>query len=129
MPKCEATMRIVIVLAGLLIFPGLALGQVEFYPTFTITSNDVAQSSIMVFRVGGTNQTRVSIKFAYTETGAKRVEQFYAAHPIGKEIRYQIGNFEHVARLDNRKHFSREGFWGLPEVDANALVAGLRGQK
>jgi len=120
-------MRLVIVVGGLLIFPVLALGQVEFYPTFTITSNDVAQSSIMVFRLGGTNQTRVSIKFAYTETGAKRLEQFYAAHLIGQEIRYQIGNFEHVVRLDNRKHFSREGFWGLPEGDANALVAGLKG--
>jgi len=120
-------MRLVIVFGGLLIFPVLALGQVEFYPTFTITSNDVAQSSIMVFRSGGTNQTRVSIKFAYTETGAKRLEQFYAAHLIGQEIRYQIGNFEHVVRLDNRKHFSREGFWGLPEGDANALVAGLKG--
>ena len=117
-------MRIVIVLAGLLIFPGFASGQVEFYPTFTITSNDVAQSSIMVFRLGGANQTRVSVKFAYTETGAKRLEQFYAARPVGQEIRYQI---EHVVKLDNRKHFSREGFWGLPEGDANALVAGLRG--
>ena len=122
-------MRVVIVLAVLLIFPVLALGQVEFYPTFTITSNDVAQSSIMVSRLGGTNQTKVSIKFAYTETGAKRLAQFYAAHPMGQEIRYQIGNFEHVVRLDNRKHFSREGFWGLPEGDAKALEAGLRGQR
>ena len=83
----------------------------------------------MVFRTGPTNQAKVSIKFAYTGAGAKRLEEFYAAHSVGQEIRYQIGKFEHVVRLDDRKHFAREGFWGLPGQDAKALEAGLRGQK
>ncbi len=122
-------MRNAIIVAAFLILPGLALAQVEFYPTFRITSNDVAQGSIMVFRVGGTNQTRFTIKFAFTEKGAKRLEGFYAAHTIGQEIRYQIGNFERVVRLDDRKHFGRDGFWGLSKEDVEALEAGLRGER
>ena len=122
-------MRILITVAALLALAVSAFAQVTGLPTFTVTSNDVAQSSIMVFHMQGTNGARVSIKFAFTGTGAKRLEEFYRAHSVGQEVRYQIGTFERVFRLDDRKHFGREGFWGLPERDAKALEAGLKGQK
>jgi len=69
------------------------------------------------------------VKFAFTDTGAKKLKEFYETHSAGQEVRYQIGSFERVFRLDNRKHFGREGFWGLSERDAGALEAGLKGRK
>jgi len=122
-------MRTLITVAALLTLSASAFAQVAAIPTFTVTSNDVAQSSIMVFHMQGTNEAKVTVKFAFTETGAKRLQEFYRAHSVGQEVRYQIGIFERVFRLDDRKHFSREGFWGLPERDAKTLEAGLRGQK
>jgi hypothetical protein len=83
----------------------------------------------MVFRMRGANEDKVSVKFAFSDTGTKRLEEFYQAHAVGQEVRYQIGTFERVFKLDDRKHFGREGFLGLPEKDARALEAGLRGQK
>ena len=107
-----------------------ALAQGAGIPTFTVTSNDVVQSSITVVSMnGGTNEALFGIKFAFTDTGAKRLEEFYRAHSVGQEVRYQIGSFERVFGLDDRKHFGREGFLGLPERDAKALEAGLKGQK
>jgi hypothetical protein len=122
-------MHLLITTAALLVLSVSAFAQAAGIPTFTVTSNDVAQSSIMVFHMNGTNEARVSIKFAFTDTGAKRLEEFYRAHSVGQEVRYQIGTFERVFKLDDRKHFGREGFFGLPERDAKALEAGLKGQK
>jgi hypothetical protein len=82
----------------------------------------------MLFRVAGTNETRVSVKFAFTDAGAKRLADFYRAHTVGEDVRWQSGSFVHPFKLDDRKFFGREGFWGLPETDAKALEAGLRGQ-
>jgi hypothetical protein len=120
-------MRTLLIFAALLALSVSAFAQAESIPTFTVTSNDVAQSSIMVSRMGGTNV--VAIKFAFTEAGAKRLEEFYRAHAVGQEVRYQIGSFERSFRLDDRKGFAREGFWGLSEPNAKALEAGLRGRK
>jgi len=96
--------------------------------SFIISSNDVVQSSVMVHRVGGTNDARLTVKFAFTDIGAKRLEEFYRMHTVGEDLYWQSGNFVHPFKLDDRKFFGREGFWGLPEQDAKALEAGLRGQ-
>jgi hypothetical protein len=96
--------------------------------TFTISSKDVVQSSIEVghFNVG-TNAVR-AIKFAFTDTGAKRLAGFYRAHSVGDEVCWQCGSFARPFKLDDRKVFGREGFWSLSEADAKALEAGLRGK-
>jgi hypothetical protein len=123
-------MRIQITIAALLALSISAFAQGAGIPTFTVTSKNVVQSSIMVFHLkGGTNVARVSIKFAFTDTGAKRLEEFHRTHSVGQEVRYKIGTFERVFKLDYRKHFGREGFWGLPQRDAKALEAGLKGQQ
>ncbi len=122
-------MRALLIFAVFLAFSLSTFAQVETIPTFTVTSNDVTQSSIMVFRTRGTNEARVCIKFAFTETGAKRLEEFYRAHSVGEEFRWESGTFGRLLRLDDRKHFGREGFWGLPEREAKALEDGLRGRK
>src|SRR5690349_2734253 len=94
---CRSTsstaMRAVLILAAFLAFSICASAQAEMIPTFTVTSNDVAQSSIMVFSTRGTNETRVTIKFAFTDTGAKRLEEFYRTHSVGEEVRWEIGTF------------------------------------
>ena len=125
----SSTMRILSLLVAVVAFSASALAQVEDVPTFAVTTNDVVQSSIMVFRMGGTNDARATVKFAFTDTGAKRLAEFYRSHSVGQEVRYRIGNFDRVFKLDDRKHFGREGFWGLPERDAKALEDGLRGRK
>jgi hypothetical protein len=126
-------MRTLIIVAALLALSVSAFAQAESIPTFTVTSNDVAQSSIRVFhpviQTRGTNETVVSVKFDFTRTGAKRLEEFYGTHSVGQEVRYRIGSFERVFTLDDRKHFERDGFWGLTEQDGKALEAGLRGRK
>jgi hypothetical protein len=121
-------MRTIIIIAAFFGLSLSAFGQVLAIPTFTVGSNDVVQSSIMLFRVAGTNETRVSVKFAFTNAGAKRLADFYRAHTVGEDVRWQSGSFVHPFKLDDRKFFGREGFWGLPETDAKALEAGLRGQ-
>src|SRR5690349_493194 len=84
----SSAVRGVVIFAAFLAFSISAFAQVETIPIFTVTSNDVAQSSIMVFRTRGTNETRVSIKFAFTDTGAKRLEEFYRTHSVGEEVRW-----------------------------------------
>jgi L-asparaginase/Glu-tRNA(Gln) amidotransferase subunit D len=106
-----------------------ALAQVGVVPTFTVTTNDVEPSSIAIYRMGGTNKTRVAVRFAFTDTGAKRLEEFYRAHTIGQEVRYRIGSFEPVFRLDDRKIFRIQTFPGLPESESRALENGLRGRQ
>jgi hypothetical protein len=121
-------MRTIIIITAFFALSLSAFGQVLAIPTFTFGSNDVVQSSIMVFNLSGTNETRVTVKFAFTDTGAKRLEDFYRTHTIGEDVLWQSGSFVHPSKLDDRKFFGREGFWGLPETDAKALEAGLRGQ-
>ena len=117
------------ILAPFLALTLSAAAQVQVIPTISVTSNDVVQSSIMDFRMKGTNGTRVTVKFAFTDTGEKKLKEFYTTHSVGQVVRYQIGSFERVFALDDRKHFGREGFWGLSEQDAQALESGLRGRK
>ena len=121
-------MRTIIIITAFFALSLSAFGQVLAIPTFTFGSNDVVQSSIMVFNPTGTNKTGVTVKFAYTDTGAKRLEEFYRAHAVGEDIRWQSGSFVHPFKLVHRKSFGREGFWGLSETDAKALLAGLRGE-
>jgi hypothetical protein len=125
----STTMRAFLIPLTLLALSVSTFAQAESLPTLTLTSNDVVQSSIRVYRMGRTNETRAAAKFSFTDAGAKRLEGFYRAHAVGQEVRYQIGSFERAFKLDDRKHFGREGFWGLPEREAKALEDGLKGRK
>jgi len=122
-------MRTIIIITAFFALSLLAIGQVMAIPTFTFSSNDVVQSSIMVSHPTGTNETGVTVKFTYTDTGAKRLEEFYRAHNVGEDVRWQSGSFVHPFKLEHRKSFGREGCWGLSETDAKALLAGLRGER
>lgn len=93
-------------------------------PTFTITRNDVVQSNIWIMPRKG----KVTVKFAFTEGGATRLEKFYRAHGLGQKVRFKIGKFEWTCALGGREHFGRESFYDLPETDAKALEDGLRGR-
>jgi hypothetical protein len=119
-------MRTLAFLAILLMVSGSALAQVAI-PVFTVTSNDVVQSSIKLYWFRGTNQTRVAIKFAYTPAAEKRLQEFWQAYSLGQDVLYQIGNFERMFKLHPRNYFGREGFHGLPESEARAMEDGLRG--
>jgi hypothetical protein len=121
------TMRTLAIIAVLLSHSLLTFAQVEAIPTFKVISKDVVQGSIMVFRMNRTNDASMTVKFAFSDAGAKRLEVFYRTHSVGQQVRYQIGAFERVFHLDDRKHFGREGFWSLTERDAKALEAGLKG--
>src|SRR4051794_22722738 len=101
------TMRTLTVLLTLLCLGVCAFGQGNDLPTFTVTTNDVEQSSIGIWPKGD----KVTVKFAFTDSGAKRLEKFYRAQGFGEKVRYQIGRFEWPFRIDDRKHFGREGFW------------------
>ena len=105
-------MRTIIIIITFFELSFSAFGQVLAIPTFTFGSNDVVQSSIMIFHKTDTNVTRVAVKFAFTDTGAKRLEEFYRAHTIGEEVCWQSGNFVQPFKLDDRKFFGREGFLG-----------------
>jgi hypothetical protein len=124
----SSTMRTLPILVAVVALSVPVLAQVAGVPTFTVTTNDVIQSSVRVYRIGGTNVSRVTVKFAFTATGEKRLEEFYRSHSVGHEFRWQIGNFERVSKLDDRKHFGREGLWGLAEPESRALEDGLRGR-
>src|SRR5271169_5871943 len=95
-------MRTIIIITAFFALSLSAFGQVLAIPTFTVGSNDVVQSSIMLFRVAGTNETRVTVKFAFTDAGAKRLEEFYRAHTIGEDFRWQSGSFVHPSKIDDR---------------------------
>ena len=120
-------MRIIIILIVVVVASFAARAQLA--TTFMVSSNDVVQHSIMVAHSGDTNDTRVGVKFTFTETAAKRLEEFYRAHTVGDEVYLQCGGFVHPFKLDDRKIFGREGFWGLSETDSKALLAGLRGER
>lgn len=121
-------MRILSFLVAVVAFSASGLAQVEDIPTFSVTTNDVVQTTIMVFRMGVANDPKVTVKFAFTDTGAKRLEEFYLSHSLGEVVRYRIGNFDRMLKLDARKDFGRDSFYGLPERDAKALEDGLRGR-
>jgi hypothetical protein len=123
------TLRTLIILFAVAVSSISAFGQIQAVPAFTVSTNDVVQSSITVFHMDGTNGNRVTVKFAFTETGAKRLEEFYHSHTVGQPVRFRIGTFERTFKLDDRKHFGRDGFWGLPESESTALEAGLRGRR
>ena len=94
-------------------------------PTLIISSNDVVQSSVVVFR-RATNG--VFIKFQYTEMGSNRVRAFYESH-LGEIARFRVGAFEVPPwQVNHTNTTGRDAFWGLAEKDADAVLVGLRGR-
>ena len=91
--------------------------------TLTISSNDVIQSSLLVFR-RATNS--VFVKFHYTEAGSNKVRTFYERHQR-ETARLRVGAFETPPFPVNHTNTTgRDGFWGLAEKDADAVLARLK---
>jgi hypothetical protein len=96
-------------------------------PTFTISAEDVIQSSIYVHPVSspyGTN--RFTVKFQYTETGSNRARAFTEAHQ-NQVVRDKIGEFSTPGGLLRFTNTSgRNGYHGISAKDADAIVSALK---
>ena len=98
-------------------------------PTFTIAPNDVIQGSIWVQHVHGLVKTLVNVEFNFTDTGSKRLKEFYQSNGDGRKVVYHIGSFTCGFKIYHvRKDFFHDGFVGLSEREAQALVDGLKGK-
>ena len=116
-------MRIIIILTAFLALSFPARAQVAAIPTINISSNDVVQSSISVAysMSGSINSVAVRVNFAFTETGSKRLEEFYRTNAVDEDVRWQIGSFVQTSKLDDPKSFARQGFGPLPVKDAKSV--------
>jgi hypothetical protein len=93
--------------------------------TFTISAQDVIQSSIYKFKFQPRTNT-FTIKFQYTEAGSNRARAFTEAHQ-NQMVRDKIGAFETPpAVLRSTNTSGRNGLWGISEKDANAIIEGLK---
>ena len=98
-------------------------------PTFTISAEDVIQSSIYMhpsWSPRGTN--RFTVKFQYTETGSNKARAFTETHQ-NQIVRERIGEFATpggLLRFTNKS--GRNGYHGISETDANAIVSALKKQ-
>lgn len=119
-------------------------------PTLTISTNDVDRSSIMVFRWPTRSEThatvapptdaggsvpappverKYSVKWAYSEAGARRVREFTEAH-VGQRIQITIGTFSTPpALIVHPNRAGRDGMHGISEVNAKAILVGLGDSK
>jgi hypothetical protein len=93
--------------------------------TFTTSAQDVIQDSVHKFQMG-TNQ--FSVKFQYTATGSNNARAFDEAHQ-NQEVRYKVGEFTMPPILLRSTNTSgRDGFHGLSEKEAGAIVKALKGK-
>jgi len=120
-------MRTIIIITAF--FVASLSAQAQLANTIIISSNDVVRNSIWVGHPRlGTNDTRVVVKLAFTETGAKHLEEFCQSHTVGDKVFLQCGDFVHAFPINGPKIYPRTGFI-LSAQDAEALVAGLRGEE
>jgi hypothetical protein len=113
---------IILVLCG-----SLAEARTNEFPTFTISAEDVIQSSNLKHPTDARNGTnRFTVKFQYTESGSNRARAFTETHQ-GQTVREKIGEFETPPSILSFTNTSgRDGYWSIPEKDANAIVEGLK---
>ena len=117
-------------------------------PTLTITTNDVDPVSVLVLpyhtqssawvapamdsgsRVPASSVERTfSVKWAYSEEGARRVREFTEAH-VGQRIQIRIGTFLTPSFLNAHPNRSgRGGMHGISEANAKAILIGLTGNE
>jgi len=72
----------------------------------------------------GTN--KFTIKFQYTEMGSNRAREFTEAHQ-NQRVRDRIGEFTTPPFLLQSTNTSgRNGYHGIPEKDAKAIVEALK---
>jgi hypothetical protein len=120
-------MKTNIVIIVLILWSVLAKAGTNEIPTFTISAGDVVQSSIYKlasFSPYGTNW--FTVKFQYTETGSNRARAFTAAHQ-NQKVRDKIGEFTTPpGLLQFTNTTGRNGYHGISEKDANAIVDALQ---
>jgi hypothetical protein len=108
----------------------------ETLPALRLVPGDFVQDSIK--QVHWTTNT-FTVKWKYTEAGAKKMLAFWGQHP-GQKVCVQVGDFQtppYVAPepIDPKTHFdwradwlkhSTDKFMNLSESDAKAVVGGMR---
>jgi len=129
---------VVLILVLLLATAGLKAGAAEAVPTIQLGPGDIVQDSIKQVH-WSTNL--FAVKWSYTESGAKRMVDFWGQHP-GKKVCIQVGKFttppfvapgpeDPVTHEDWRpgwlqRHTDR--FLNITEKDAKTIVAGMTGR-
>lgn len=104
-------------------------------PTLHIYPEDVEQDSIIKWSVG-TN--KVVVRWTYTEAGARKALAFWEAH-VNQKFRTAVGSFvsrqtsilpeEPTSHEKWKKGWVKsrtDKFYGVTEIDAEAIVAGLK---
>jgi hypothetical protein len=111
----------------LLLCAVLAKAGTNEVPVFSISAQDVVQSSIHKYKFpAGTNQ--FAIKFQYTPEGSNRARAFTAAHQ-NQMVRDKIGEFETPPILLRSVNTSgRNGYHGISAKDADAIMKALKKQ-
>jgi hypothetical protein len=112
----------------------VALADDQEIPTLRICPEDVVQISIQEWRMG-TNQ--VTVRWTYTEVGAKKALAFWAAH-AGQKTRTAVGSYVSPPGVSQREDPARyaqwkkgwlksrtDKFYGVSQEDAKAIVGGL----
>jgi len=116
-----------ILILVLILWGVLAKAGTNEIPTFSISAEDVVQSSIYkhsTFSPYGTN--RFTVKFQYTEAGSNRARAFTAAHQ-NQKVRDKIGEFTTPPVLLLFTNTSgRNGYHRISEKDANAIADALQ---
>jgi hypothetical protein len=112
----------------LMLVSALTRADTNEIPVFSISAQDVVQSSVQKFRFpAGTN--KFSIKFQYTPEGSNRARAFTEAHQ-NQMVRDKIGKFETppgLLQLTNTT--GRNGYHGISAKDADAIMETLKGSQ
>jgi hypothetical protein len=116
-------MKRIIILLPLLFCAVQTTAADKEVPTFTISSQDVVESSIYKFRM---DTNKFTVKFQYTAGGSNRARAFTVAHQ-NQLVRHRIGGFETPpSRLRSTNTSGRDGYWGISEKNANAIVEAVK---
>ena len=130
--------KIVIFYLGLFWMSGLGLAQEQAGPSIRILPKDVVQDSIRQLQM---TTNKFTVRWTYTEAGAKRMLLFWKAHD-GHEVITRVGSFERRCHVVPRKSYVPGSGWtdddeawlkmridkfvGLSEDEAKTVTAGLK---
>src|SRR5438876_9363620 len=74
-------------------WPAARVTAEESLPTIRILPDDVVQASIEQFRGPSGTTNKFTVRWKYTEAGAKKMLTFWREH-AGERVLEQVGNFE-----------------------------------
>jgi hypothetical protein len=107
----------------------------ESLPTIRILPEDVVQASIEQSRGPSGTTNKFTVRWKYTEVGAKKMLTFWREH-AGERVLELVGDFESRPTISIAKpaNWAEEGwlksrtdkFFAVTEEDAKKIVAGLK---